>query len=93
MVTHIVLFRFEEAADAAEARRQLLELAGQIPGMTKLEVGLDFTRSARSFELGLITRHESRAALEAYQVHPEHVRVATFIRSKIAGSAAVDFEE
>jgi hypothetical protein len=92
MVTHLVFFRFSDPADAAESQRRLLGLRGQIPGMQSLEAGLDFTRSERSFDLGLVTRHDSREALDAYQVHPLHREVAAFIRSKMTGSAAVDFE-
>lgn len=93
MVTHMVMFRFEVPADADEARRRLLSLRGVIPGMQSLEAGLDFSRSPRSFDVGLITRHDSREALEGYQVHPLHQEVATFIRSKMSASAAVDFED
>ncbi len=93
MITHIVLFRFTDPNDAVESRQRLLSLVGKIPGMHSLEAGLDFTKSERSAHLGLITRHASRAALEAYQVHPLHVEVATFIRARVAGSTAVDFED
>ncbi|HSC85631.1 MAG TPA: Dabb family protein [Polyangiaceae bacterium] len=92
MVIHLVLFKFADPADAAEAQRRLLTLRGQIPGMSSLDAGLDFTRSARSFDLGLVTHHDSPEALQAYQVHPLHEEVAAFIRSKATGSAAADFE-
>jgi hypothetical protein len=92
MVVHIVLFKFADEQDAAESRTRLLGMAGQIPGLLSVEAGLDFTRSARSYDLGLITRHESRDALQVYQTHPVHEAVASFIRSKMTGSAAVDFD-
>lgn len=92
MVVHIVLFKFSVASDAEEARQRLLAMKGRIAGLVDVEAGLDFTRSERSFDLGLITRHDSRAALTAYQTDPVHVEVATFIRSKMTGAAAVDFD-
>lgn len=93
MVTHIVLFRFQDPTVAAEARDRLLSMAGKIPGMLGIEAGLDFTRSERSYQLGLVTRHQTREALLAYQTHPVHVEVATFIKARAAGSASVDFDE
>ncbi len=92
MVTHVVFFKFKEPGHAQEAQARLLAMRGRIPGMTNIEAGLDFTKSERSFELALITRHDDRAALEAYRTHPIHEEVVEFIRARASASAAVDFE-
>ena len=91
MLTHIVLFRFENMDHAAEAGRRLRAMKGQIPSLTDIEAGVDITRSGRSYELALITRHEDQAGLDAYQVHPVHQEVVTYIKSVASGSVAVDF--
>jgi hypothetical protein len=93
MVTHIVVFRFHDPSVAGEARDRLLSMAGKIPGMLGIEAGVDFTRSDRSYHLGLVTRHESRDALLVYQTHPVHVDVASFVKARSAASASVDFDE
>lgn len=92
MVTHIVLFRFSDPAVAYQARDRLLAMAGRIPGMISIDAGVDFTRSERSYHLGLVTRHDSREALAHYQTHPVHVEVAAFIKANAVGAAAVDFD-
>jgi hypothetical protein len=92
MVVHMVMFKFSDLRDAEEGRSKLLSMAGKIPGLVSIEAGLDFTKSPRSYDLGLVTHHESRQALLGYQVHPVHEAVASFIRSKMTGAAAVDFE-
>jgi hypothetical protein len=92
MVVHVVLFKFSDASHASEARSRLCAMQGRIPGLLGVEAGVDFTRSQRSFDLALITRHESREALAVYQTHPVHEEVAAFIRSKMTGAAAVDFD-
>jgi hypothetical protein len=92
MVTHIVLFKFSQASDAKAAVDLLLGMRGRVPSLLELEAGLDFTRSPRSYEVGLITRHHSRDDLAAYQVDPVHQEVARFIRERAEGAAAVDFE-
>jgi len=45
----------------------------------------------RSYDTGLVGVFEDRAALDAYTVHPEHVKVAEFGRSISAHVASVDF--
>lgn len=92
MVTHVVFFKFATPADAEAARDLLLGMRGRIPGLQGVEAGLDFTRSERSFDLALITRHDDRSALDVYRDHPVHQEVARFIREHSTGSAAVDFE-
>ncbi|MCH2109890.1 MAG: Dabb family protein [Polyangiaceae bacterium] len=92
MVTHIVFFDFETTDIAQEAQQKLLSMEGKIPGLISIEVGLDFTRSERSFDLALITRHDTRQALETYRTHPVHLEVAEFIQNRSKGAAAVDFE-
>ncbi len=92
MVTHIVLFRFQNQSDAEESKRRLLSMAGRVAGLREIEVGLDFTKGARSFDLGLVTRHDDRAGLEAYRTDPVHQEVAAFISERNTEAAAVDFE-
>ena len=91
MLTHIVLFRFESMDNAEEAGRRLRSMKGQIPTLIDVEAGVDITRSGRSYELALITRHEDQAGLDAYQVHPVHQEVVAYIKSTASGSVAVDF--
>ena len=94
MVTHVVLFKMKDrSGDSARRARQVLaEMQGQIPGLLSVEVGVDYQRSERSFDVALITKHESREALEAYQVHPVHRKVAAFMAEVRDASVAVDFE-
>lgn len=94
MVTHIVMWKLKDKSPENVRRVQamLLGMKGRIPGMLDLEAGVDYTRSERSFELALITRHESRDALDQYQVHPVHEQVKKVMLELRDVSAAVDFE-
>jgi hypothetical protein len=91
MLTHIVLIRCENMDHAEEAGARLRQMKGQIPGLLDVEAGVDITRSGRSYELALITRHADQAGLDAYQVHPVHQAVLTYIKSVASGTVAVDF--
>lgn len=94
MITHIVFFKLiDRSPDSINrARDVLMGLAGKVPQLRHLEVGVDVGRTARSYDLALITKFESMADLEAYRVHPAHVEVADYIASVRSDSAAVDYE-
>jgi hypothetical protein len=92
MLTHIVCFKFADPAHAEEACRRLLSMKGQIPSLLGLEAGLDVTRGNLSYDVGLVTRHEDVAGLQAYVVHPVHEAVAAYIRSVCTARVAVDFQ-
>ena len=91
MLTHVVCFKFTDPEDATEAARRLSSMEGRVPTLQGIEVGLDITRSARSYDLALITRHADMAGMQSYQVHPVHQEVVSWIKSRGPTSVAVDF--
>ena len=99
MIHHVVTWRLKDNAggNAKEAnarliRDKLLGLRGRIPGLVRLEVGLDFSATPNSADVALVTEFESRDALAAYQAHPEHRAVAAFVAEAAAERRLVDFE-
>ncbi len=98
MVRHIVFWRLHESANgrskaenAAEVKRLLEALNGKIPGMLKLEVGFDFSRTPESSDIVLYSEFESRAALDAYQNHPLHEAVKPFVMAARSERRLVDY--
>ena len=73
--------------------RALRALAAVIPEVESLTVGFDILHLARSYDTGLIARFHDRAALEAYDAHPQHKQVAAMGRDISQHVASVDFEE
>lgn len=94
MITHIVLFKLKDNSTESieKARDILMDMKGKIPELNSIEVGIDVTHSDRSYDLALITKFASARDLEAYQVHPVHVKVAEYILSVRAFTVTVDFE-
>ena len=99
MVTHIVAWRLQDSAlgrtrdeNARLMQAKLEALRGRIPGLRHLEVGRDFSATENSSDLVLVTRFESRAALAAYQVHPEHQAVVAFVSQIVAERRLIDYE-
>lgn len=94
MLTHIVVWKYRantEQSVREEHVRLLSSLATIIPEAQSLSVGLDTLHLARSYDTGLVATFADRAALDAYTVHPEHVKVAEFGRSISEHVVSVDF--
>jgi len=94
-LTHVVLMKFQEPAaeTLTKASAMLRALQGKIPELRNIEVGLDVLHSGRSYDLALITRFDSLAAMQRYQEHPEHVAVLQYLRAVLSASVAVDYEQ
>lgn len=99
MIKHIVMWRLKESAhekDKAENARVIKEklesLKGKIPGLRKLEVGIDFSGTESSSDIVLYSEFASRKALDAYQAHPEHKAVMPFIMEARTERRLVDYE-
>jgi hypothetical protein len=94
MLTHIVVWKYRADTEqfAHEEHVKLLRnLATIISEVQSLAVGFDTLYLARSYDTGLVATFADRAALDAYTVHPEHVKVAEFGRSISEHVVSVDF--
>ena len=95
MVRHIVLFKFK--GDAAEDdRKGLIEalrgLKDRISVVRELEVGEDIGGKPNSYDIALNSVFDNFEDVEAYAVHPEHVKVVDMVRERCEASVKVDFE-
>ena len=93
MVKHIVCFKMDSEENAIKAKEILLSMIGKVPTAKKIEVGLDFLHSARSFDVILLVDLEDKLALEEYQKDDYHCSVVkTFMQAHTKSSVAVDYE-
>jgi len=95
MLTHIVVWKYNSNVDEEvreEHVRMLRALKSVIKEIESLAVGFDVVRLPRSFDSGLVAVFRDRAALEAYTIHPEHIKVAAFGKTISEQVASVDFE-
>jgi len=99
MIRHIVCWRFldqaggeSKAENLRRAKTMLDALPASIPEILSLEVGIDVTHGAGSFDLALDGTFASAATLESYQRHPDHLGVVTFLRLVQKEKCVVDFE-
>ncbi|HXC65090.1 MAG TPA: Dabb family protein [bacterium] len=99
MIRHVVMWRLKEEALgqtrsqlAGELKKRLEGLVGKVPCILTLEVGLNTVPSDTATDVCLVSTFEDRAGLQAYVDHPEHKKVADFLKEVVAERRANDYE-
>ena len=98
MIRHIVMWNVrgdtpqQKAANVALLRRSFESLRGRIPGLLRLEVGVDHSAVDYACDVLLYSEFESQAALDAYASHPEHLRVKGEIGDMRIARHQVDYQ-
>ena len=95
MITHVVFFKFKPGTTPAEIEQLANGLGGlpqQIDEIHEFRFGPDAIRSERSYNFGLVSSFDDLAALQRYQVHPEHQKVVAHVKAISSSVIAVDFE-
>jgi hypothetical protein len=99
MIKHIVLWKLKDHAEgsakaqnALKVKAMLEEMRGKIPGMHKLEVGVNFETSDAASDISLYAEFDSRESLEGYQNHPLHLKVKEFLPKIRTERRVVDYE-
>ena len=79
MVRHVVMWRLKDrdaltttSAKWGELQACVAAMRSGIPGLIKVDLGMDQPRTADSTDLILFSEFDSWAALDGYQVHPIH---------------------
>ncbi|MFE9581526.1 Dabb family protein [Nocardia sp. NPDC006044] len=90
-LTHVVLMKFHDRADAKQAGELLSALDGTVPHILSLTIALDELATPVSYDLCMTTTHLSAAELTAYQQHPAHRELAQWLVPRLAARAVVDY--
>lgn len=94
MFTHIVLFKVKEPTEEnlEFLKKTFLSMNGNIKELKELEVGVDVIGSDRSFNIGIITRFDSKEDYLAYDTNEFHVeKVKKVIGPYMECSKTLDF--
>jgi stress responsive alpha/beta barrel protein len=94
MVIHTFAFRWKPNVTADEKQRvrtEILALQGQIPGLLETHVGENFSPRSQGYEFVGSMRFPNRAALEAYNAHPVHQKLLSWLLPLI-DPIELDFE-
>lgn len=95
MIKHIVMWRIADSLDknsTATRAKELLEgMSGKIPGLSRIEVGINFADEPSAADVVLYTEFADTAALETYQSHPVHEAVKPLIKEMMQERRIVDY--
>lgn len=81
----------EKRANIERLRASFHSLRGRIPGLLRLEVGVDESGVDYACDVVLVSDFASQAALDAYATHPEHLRVKAEIGDIRTARHQVDY--
>lgn len=97
-IVHVVSWRLNgrtplERAQQADTIIAAVEATrGQITGLVSLEVGRNVVEAPDAWDVGAVMVFHNRAALEAYQRHPEHLALKAIVAPLRSARSQLDFE-
>lgn len=98
MLKHIVMWTLkahaqgaDRATNAAQMKTLLESMRGKVAGLERLEVGLATPGLEADCDVILICEFTTAAALAAYQNHPDHLAMKTFIGAIRETRHALDY--
>lgn len=73
-------------------KEEIERLSDYIPEIKSVELGIDFNKSPRAYDIVLYSSFVSKDNLSIYQNHIEHIKVKELINSMTCDVAVVDYE-
>jgi hypothetical protein len=99
MIKHIVLWKLKEQAEganrvtnAAKMKTMLDACSNLVPGIIKFETVLAQPGLEATYDVILYSEFEDKTALDAYQVHPDHVALKPFFSAVREARQCMDYE-
>jgi hypothetical protein len=94
MFIHMFSFRWKQGVTEQQKQRVFKEVSAlkdQIPGILDSAVGFNTSPRGQGYEFGGVMKFSDRAANEAYNAHPVHQQLLTWLLPLI-DPMEVDFE-
>lgn len=94
MVKHIVFLKLEENSDEHKkiVKDKLMSMKGKIEVLKNIEVGINFSKEERAYDVSLITDFQTKEDLQSYAINPLHVKIIDYLKSVNTISKVVDYE-
>jgi hypothetical protein len=99
MLKHIVMWKLKDTAENADKntnarkmKEQLEACANLVPGILKLEVAIAQPGLEATYDVVLYSEFTDKAALDAYQSHPQHVALKPFFGAIRDARQCMDYE-
>jgi len=99
MLKHIVFWKLKDHAEGADRATNAAKLkalldgcSSIVPGIVEFEVAVAQPGLEATYDIVLYSAFDSRAALDAYQNHPEHVKIKPFFAAVREARQCMDYE-
>ncbi len=95
MVKHIVTFKVKDENkqnNLLKAKELIESLKDKISEIIHIEVGIDFGLDANPSDFIIYSEFKTKADLEIYTKHLEHIKVVKFIKTIASERRVVDYE-
>ena len=99
MIKHIVMWQLKDfaegagkAANALKMKELLDACSGLVPGILTFETAIAQPGLEATYDVVLYSEFESKAALDAYQEHPQHARLKPFFGAVRQARQCMDYE-
>lgn len=95
MIKHIVCFKLKDNSDEnkKETKEILMSMKDKVPMVRDIQVGVDFLKSPRSYDIILQVELDDRDTLDAYQEDPYHAGVVKkHMHEVMESSIAIDYD-
>lgn len=74
-----------------QVKQMLMKLPDEINPLLAMEVGLNINTKASAYDLVLVADFEDEAGLDAYRIHPAHVKVLDYLKNTMEKATVVDY--
>ncbi len=98
MIKHIVMWKLKDEAEgltkaenALWMKQNLEALAGVVPELLSVEVGININTSESAYDAVLVSTFHSMDDLAKYKVHPEHVKISAYCKLIRESRVACDY--
>lgn len=98
MVKHIVMWKLDEKYSNVEKqkiaetfKRDLEALNDLMDGVIKINV-IAQPLTSSNVDIMLESEFDDQYVLDAYQAHPEHMKVASYLKEKVVSRNCMDYE-
>lgn len=99
MIRHVVIWRFQRQPATGDWHSNLIKakalldgMQGRLPGVLRLETGINQEESEEGADLLLLMDFQNRDALDMYRNHPVHLEVIAFLRQVRSERRVIDYE-
>lgn len=94
MIVHVVLFQLHRPEETGSVLIEKIKgLREAVPSLESIRAGQNIVKNDRSYDVGIIAQFKDKAALRAYDEHPAHREVLSYIKEISRNIVAVDWEE